>query len=293
MIVKQGYPVICLHSQWDDLNQEIEVLCDNLAKSCVHKILIDSYYVTEKYLQRLKEKAIVFYIDDLNKMVYPVDVLINYNIYGTELDYSAISGKTLLGTAYVPLRKEFCKVERRKFVGIKKILITSGGTDNYDMVGKILSRLLPIENDQDKEYYCILGRFNKNINYLRRKFNGRKNVHLLYNISNMGFYMKECDIAITAGGTTTYELCVCGIPSIMYTIADNQLGIACAFSEKGIIPWVGDVREDINKCLDNIVQEMKKLNDVTYWNQQSKAMQTLVDGTGAFRIAREIIEYAV
>ncbi len=293
LIEEQGYSVICLHSQWNDLNQEIEVLCDSLITSCVDKILIDSYYVTEKYLRRLKEKAIVFYIDDLNKMRYPVDVLINYNIYGPDLDYSAISGKTLLGTAYVPLRKEFSKIENRKFIGIKKILITSGGTDNYNMIGKILSKLLSIETYQDKEYYCVLGRFNKNINYLRNKFKERENVHLLYNITNIGLYMRECDIAITAGGTTTYELCACGIPSIIYTIADNQLEIAQNFSKKGIIPWVGDVREDIDKCLNNIVLEMKKLNEITYWNQKSKNMQALVDGAGAFRIAQEITEYAV
>ena len=105
--------------------------------------------------------------------------------------------------------------------------------------------------------------------------------------------MKECDIAITAGGSTIYELCACGIPSIMYTIADNQWGIAYAFSGNGIIPWVGDVRGELDVCLDKIQYEIRRLDDPDRWEQRSRSMQSLVDGNGAMRIAQEIVEYDV
>ncbi len=289
IIEEQGYRIICLDSIWNDLNQEIDDLCKLIEDASVTKILVDSYFVTEKYLRQLKEKTSVFYIDDINSMSYPVDVLINYNIYGQNLDYSGINGRTLLGVAYAPLRKEFIGVEKRRFDGINKVLITSGGTDNYDIVGRILSKLLSLDNLRSKEFYCILGRFNVNVESLQDRFNIHSNVHLLQNVSNMDYYMKKCDIAITAGGSTSYELCACGIPSILYTIADNQLGIAKAFSEKDIISWAGDMREDMDACLDNIVHEINRLNDINRWELQSRRMQDLVDGNGANRIAQEII----
>ncbi|MCR5796546.1 MAG: hypothetical protein K6G63_01315 [Eubacterium sp.] len=35
--------------------------------------------------------------------------------------------------------------------------------------------------------------------------------------------MQKCDIAISAAGSTLYELCACGVPTITYTTADNQI----------------------------------------------------------------------
>lgn len=291
MIEEQGYPTVCLHSKWDDLDHETVAMCQLAKALFADKILIDSYFVTERYFNALRKKAIVFYIDDLNFMPYPVDVLINYNIYGPESDYSKIEGKLLLGTRYTPLRKGFEGIKKRTYNGIRKVLITSGGTDDHDMIGKILSKLLAEKAYLDKEYYCILGRFNKNVDRLKKKFGVWENVHLLQDIDNIDLYMKNCDVAITAGGTTVYELCACGIPSIMYTIADNQSESAHTFSGKGIIPWVGDVREALDVCLDNIIEEMRQLDDVDHWEQRSRIMQTLIDGNGASRIAQEIVDY--
>lgn len=293
MIEEQGYSTVCLHSQWDDLNQEIGKLCQLIINFSVDRIFVDSYFVTEQYLSVLRKRIAVFFIDDLNMMPYPVDVLVNYNIYGPKLDYSGINGKLLLGARYAPLREEFAGIKKRKYSGVSKILITSGGTDNYNIIEKVLSKLLSTEEYKNKEYYCILGRFNKDVGYLNEKFSEYRNIHLLQNISNMDFYMKECDVAITAGGTTTYELCACGIPSILYTIADNQLGIARTFSGKGIIPWVGDIRKKPYVCLNNIIYEIRQLENKRCWEQRSRSMQSLVDGNGALRIAQEIINYDV
>lgn len=293
MIEEQGYQTVCLHSKWDDLDQEIEIMFKLIEEFSVSKILIDSYFVTEKYLNALRKRTAIFYIDDLNRILYSVDILINYNIYGPGSNYSRIDKKLLLGTRYAPLRRQFTGIEKRTFNGIRRIMITSGGTDNYDMIGRILSKLLSNKAYQDKRYYCVLGRFNKNVDKINKKFSGWKNVYLCQNIKNIDFYMKECDIAITAGGSTIYELCACGIPSIMYTFADNQLGNASAFSSKGIIPWVGDVREEIDVCLDKILYEIRRLEDPDRWEQQSRTMQSIVDGNGALRIAREIVDYDV
>ena len=101
--------------------------------------------------------------------------------------------------------------------------------------------------------------------------------------------MQKCAVCISAGGTTSYELCAGGLPSIMYTLADNQTELAGAFSKKGIIPWVGDVRENLPRCMDNIVKEMLLLNDSSYRESQSLKMQQIVDGRGAARIADAII----
>lgn len=55
-------------------------------------------------------------------------------------------------------------------------------------------------------------------------------------------YMMEADIAISAGGSTLYELCAIGTPTISYSFADNQLDNVTKFAEDGLIAYAGDAR---------------------------------------------------
>lgn len=291
MIQDRGFKCICINSTWNDLEQEVDKVCSLIKERKIKLLLIDSYFVTEDYLKKIKACTKVFYIDDLNVMTYPVNSLINYNVYGEDLGYDKNAYDNLyLGPLYTPLRNEFISNPKRSFKGIKSILITSGGTDEYNAIGAILSSLLENEDFSSLTLYCVLGVFNKNIDVLKKQYENNHNIHFLVNISNISFYMKTCDIAITAGGSTCYELCACGIPSIVYVIADNQFGVARAFSQKGIIPYVGDIREDIKLCMRNMVDEIRKLKDKDYWNNQSIKMQKIVDGKGANRIAQLLID---
>ena len=291
LVEQQGFSGICLHSVWNDLEQEIEGLTAVIKEHDIDVLLIDSYYVTEAYLCALRRCVQIAYIDDLHTMIYPVDLLINYNIYASkysyEEEYRAAGYDTafLLGCEYVPLREEFGNVVRAIKKVPDKILITSGGTDKYNVLGHLLAELKKQLWFEEFEYYVIVGRFNEHIEELQESYKNDGNVHLLQNISNISDYMKECDIAITAGGVTTYELCASGIPSVMYTIADNQLEVAQTFSENGIIPWVGDVREDMNQCMVRIMQKITALkSDVCLREEISKKMQQMVDGNGSKRI---------
>ena len=272
---------------------ELAAFSKLITENNVGAVLVDSYYVTERYLSELKKLTRIYYIDDLNSMICPSDVLINYNIYGEESVYRRKYGTDtalLMGPLYAPLRAEFSHIKPRSFGKIKNVLITSGGTDEFDVIGNVLSRMTGEAAFSDLDYYCVIGRFNRNTDSLYERYGNDPHIHFLHNINNMSDYMQKCDVCISAGGTTSYELCACGLPSIMYTLADNQTELAGAFSRKGIIPWVGDVRENLPRCMDNIVKEMLLLNDSSYRESQSLKMQQIVDGRGAARIADAVIK---
>ena len=100
--------------------------------------------------------------------------------------------------------------------------------------------------------------------------------------------MKSADIAISAAGTTLYELCACGTPTISYVIADNQTDNAVWFDENNIIEFAGDVRlDDIGH---NLARIMPKYCDRAYRENLSVEMQELVDGRGAGRIVEVLVE---
>ena len=102
----------------------------------------------------------------------------------------------------------------------------------------------------------------------------------------MSTLMRTCDIAISAAGSTLYELCAIGVPAIGFYFADNQRQNMETFGKMTPIMNAGDfsiqeeaVFEFIEKGLRLLI-ESKQLRE-----KISIAMRTLVDGKGAERLA--------
>ena len=113
---------------------------------------------------------------------------------------------------------------------------------------------------------------------------------IYHDISDIARVMKKCDVAISAGGTTIAELCACGIPTIGFAVAQNQIYGLEAYSKDGIVKYAGDVREDRKHVIDNIVINLEEfVVDYNQRKQQCKLANDLIDGDGAMRIAKEII----
>jgi spore coat polysaccharide biosynthesis predicted glycosyltransferase SpsG len=107
----------------------------------------------------------------------------------------------------------------------------------------------------------------------------------------MAELMSGCDIAISAGGTTLYELCACGIPSICFAFEDNQLETVKGFQDKELMLYAGDIRDGEIVCYSRIyrfIDIYKK--DISLRQVNSPIMQKLVDGKGAERIINSIMQ---
>lgn len=293
MILAKGFSVICLHSVWNDLEKEIDMFVKVIEEHKISRLLIDSYFVTEAYLQELGKHTSVAYIDDIDSFVYPVDLLINYNIYAEKLRYleryrqAGLTTKFALGCGYAPLRDEFSGVNYAVRETATKVLITSGGTDNYNVVGNVLEALSKQAWFQKMTFYVILGKYNIHKQTIYDRWELIPNVKLLYNVSNMSEYMQKCDIAITAGGSTIYELCSIGVPSILYTLADNQSAVAQEVLERKIMPYVGDVRESAEECANRICKQIQIMwQDKEIRQRYSERMRTVVDGQGSRRLVK-------
>ncbi len=185
IVTESGFQVVCLHSQWDNMESELETILQFVNGTHVKAFLIDSYYVTKNYLDKLHQYVRLVYIDDVDAFLYPVDIVINYNIYAKKINYDdryrleGLNTEFLLGCDYVPLRTEFLNVCRKGHNDLngqikkesdskwgakqKKILITSGGTDNYNIAGKLLERLKEKNWFQNAEFHVILGSFLYNL----------------------------------------------------------------------------------------------------------------------------------
>ena len=104
-------------------------------------IIIDSYLVTKSWLLRLKNKhTIIVHIDDYNRIVYPVDLIVNPNVFLESLDYSNQTTKYIGGPDYLILRKPFrLKKEKSIYDGKPRLLITLGGSDYRNLLPKLIN----------------------------------------------------------------------------------------------------------------------------------------------------------
>lgn len=333
LLTKKGIPYCVLHTDYADMEAELPELWEVLRElpqgaespdaALAQKntsILVDSYYVTEKYLAALKKRITTIYMDDIYAFSYPVDMLINYNIYGEEMGYEKDAAfadtKLLLGTEYVPLREEFSAgagyAQSRKELSAETenvtpaedrlhqtaeqgrtadggILITTGGSDSFNLAGQLFMEAMKYDALKEKEYHVVSGSLNPHIGELQALAQKHENIHIHCNVTNMAELMAESEVALSAGGSTLYELCAMGVPVIAFSFAENQERLVQTFVKRGIAQYGGNYRTDGNKMIQNTIAGLEKLcgDEALKTEYRRKALQ-LVDGRGAERIAEAI-----
>ena len=225
------------------------------------------------------------------------NLLINYTQYAKQKyfdeKYSKLkqSGFLLQGEKYVPLRKEFFKIPHRDRKKIKNILITTGGSDPDNMSYAILMACMSISQLKDMSYTVVVGNYFKNVEQLEKLQKKNPKIVLKHNVSNMSELMKYNDVAVSAGGTTLFEVCACGLPAISFSMADNQIPMAEYFDQKELIPYSGDERTQHTEVLINIRNILCGWTEhIDKVNEQSKKMQSAIDGLGAQRIAKKLMD---
>lgn len=290
LLEERGYSMINLQGQWDEPEQELESLLKFIQANPAEYIIVDKYEITKNYLKSLKEVIRVVYIDDLNRFVYPCDILICYANYSHKFNYSERykATKLLIGPKYTPLRQEYIYQTPKKINLIgNRVLFLSGGTDNYGVAMRFLYELHNQKLMDIFEIKIICGAFHKDIAELKKLEKECSNLEILVQVNDVWNYMQWADMAVSAGGTTLYELSACGTPFITYTIADNQLENVKCFAKENHTYYAGDMREDAEKSMKNLVTELKQLRtDAKARMNISKSLQCLVDGKGSERIAK-------
>lgn len=255
-----------------------------------YMLLTDSYDVDEEYFDTLKLYFnLTGYVDDINKCKMNVDFIINQNINAENLEYSENTNpesKLFLGTKYCMLREEFRKNIRDKEIKeiCENILITLGGMDKDSNTLKITKKL----KEYNKNIHVVIGNafdslLIKELYNLSKEYPNIK----IYENANMSKLMGFCDIAISACGSTLYELCAMRLPTLGVVIADNQLEIAKQMIKRKIIiggVWMCDSAiNQINNLLSKLILDYELRKRIT--ERQAKLVN--VNGVSALRMEIE------
>ena len=103
--------------------------------------------------------------------------------------------------------------------------------------------------------------------------------------------MEKCDLAVTAGGSTIYELAAVGVPFICFSYAKNQEALTKYIGEKNIAGYSGAFHIDREGMLERLETLFEKLaGDFEQRRLFHEKEQGMVDGGGAHRLARILTE---
>ena len=302
-----------LGSSYRDLEEELPILLPILRETPKSLFLADSYFVTSEYLRQVGELMPVCYMDDRGVSSLPVDLLINYNIFAERSLYEEACKSSeasfnnseefcknrkgfcrtayLLGTEYVPLRQEFQKAGVPVKEKAERVLITTGGSDRYDLAGRILRQALQDPKIDDLEYCVVSGIYNQHLPQLLELEGRYKNVHIFSNVSNMATLMQSCDIAVSAGGSTMYELCAAGVPILCFSFVDNQERIVEGFAQRKLVSFAGNYLSQGEQMIGMLTEHIALLRkSVELRRSYSAKERELVDGQGAARIASRLYD---
>lgn len=278
------------HSKWLGASQKEDL------KDCAHFLennkpdwlIVDHYGIDQLWHKNIRNYCKkIMVLDDLADRNHDCDILLDQTIGRKKDDYRGLvpeSCKLLLGEKYILLRSEFFSwqkysLKRRKNPKLNQLLISMGGTDPTNFTAKILNSLKDCKLDNKMNLVVILGeksRYIENIQSLIPTLNC--NVELKINVNNIAEIMANSDYAIGAAGSSNWERCYLGLPSIIFTLAKNQEKISKISNQYEIA---------ITSSVDNLDELCNLINKL---EEKSKNIINnsinLIDGKGSLRILR-------
>ena len=302
-IIDEGFDLIPIekpHPDPYDLSYTLDVLEQLKTQNSKLRtwFVLDGYYFTPDYQKAIKENGYrLLVVDDMAHLDhYHADILLNQNIHASSLHYACDRDiMKLLGCKYVLLRREFLKYKNWKREipdKAKKILVTMGGSDPDNMTMKVIKALNNLDVP-DLEVKIIVGPANPNIDVLKNvTLSAPYSMNVFKNVKNMPELMAWADVAISAGGSTCWEMAFMGVPILVIVLAENQKDIALELEKAGAAASIGEWKEEVSlgelkEVLKHFIHFPKRLMDM------SKRGKTLIDGKGARRVVQAMSNVSI
>jgi UDP-2,4-diacetamido-2,4,6-trideoxy-beta-L-altropyranose hydrolase len=262
--------------------------------TAVDWLIVDHYAIDARWERAMRSTCRkLMVIDDLADRIHHCDILLDQNFGRKVQAYRGLvpdSCTVLAGSQYALLRPEFAAFRkgslcRRTAPQLKHLLITMGGVDQSDATGKVLAALHFCILPEDLSITVVMG---QHAPWLERVRLGAKQMPrptvVKIDVNNMAQLMASSDLAIGAAGSTSWERCCLGLPSIICVQAENQKSIASTLELTGAAKAFG---------IDECVQRLRDLfgevrNDHRRLQKMSESASSITDGKGVARVSEEL-----
>jgi UDP-2,4-diacetamido-2,4,6-trideoxy-beta-L-altropyranose hydrolase len=264
-------------------------------------VVLDGYHFGPEYRSIIKKADLkLMVIDDLaDSDLSMSDLILNQNLHATPQLYENHAGKTtrlLTGLSHVLLRREFLTKpllrERGVSVETMNLLVTLGGADAPNVTEHIMKMLATHDLPMRMHVTIIVGAANPHLDALQAALpvlQKRHNTRLHINPPNVPELMRAADLALSAAGSSCWELACLGVPMALIITADNQREIARSLEVGGAALNLGEhtgfPQQDSFEKLANLMM------DQGLRSRMRSQAKDLIDGQGAKRVVAALIHH--
>ncbi len=267
---------------------------DPQAVGAFDAIVFDHFGLGAADHRRFRRDRPAMAIDDLADRPMAVEVLLDAGPERTAADYEGLAprARLLLGPRWALVRPPFAAARqsalaRREAGGeVGRVLVSMGLTDVGGITGRIVQRLLP---RTDATLDVVVGPAAPSLEALKRlsRREPRVRLHESLGAEAMAALCAEADLAVGAGGSTTWERCVLGLPAVVVVLAGNQQPGARAVAHAGAAECVDARTSDFEAALDRSFTGLVRSPERR--KRMARQASALCDGQGAERAAREFL----
>lgn len=256
-------------------DKDAERTIESANKLSVEWIVLDGYQFTTDYQKRIKNAGFkLICIDDLAKIHFVSDIIINQNVNADRLNYSCENyTKKIFGIKNIILRREFIRYDlssKKSPERLNKILITVSNTQQ-ELVSNIIKYFQ--NNVTEKIDLTVLTNSSsfpaKNLPDIQT--NPLISIKYFEIKDDITEHIKENDLAIISMGITSLELLWCGLPYISFASNENQSFYAEAYKEMGI-KVLGNINE-----LSGVIKYLLKPENLSKYNTVFEKIRNEMD----------------
>lgn len=271
---------VWIETTWkSDAEQTMSILkkCEKI----IDWLIVDHYGIDHHWQSFLRGVVHhIMVIDDLANRHHDCDVLLDQNYYHNASDrYHGLIPKNcslFLGPHYLLLREEFYRARKDMRIRtgeVSNILVFYGGADTTNETEKCITGLIDYTSSE-LEINVVTGQSNPNKEKIKDICSSTPNIYYHCQVTNIAELMNKADLAFGAGGSTTWERCFLGLPSIVTVTADNQMETTQAVSDLGAI-WNLGWYEKVNNATLNEAAEKFLIDPSKIVDIQRKALEVV------------------
>lgn len=293
MVAKRGYEISLLRVVGNSaatVDADAAATAETLGTSSWDWIVVDHYSLDARWEGVLRRGATrLLVIDDLADRTHTCDVLLDQNLHpAIEERYTGRVPRDclqLLGPGYALVRQEFRRLRPHvtpRTGPVTRVAISFGGGDVANVTRTAIEALVvsavPLQTVDVIIGVEHAGR--DRVADVCRRYGFRCHEQA----TNMAELLAAADLAIGAGGISTWERCCVGLPTLAVSIAANQRPVLDAAARHGVLFTPGDAVTAAS--LARHIRTLASSPDVLA--AMSRRGMQLVDGAGVDRVARAL-----
>ncbi|MDD2700473.1 MAG: UDP-2,4-diacetamido-2,4,6-trideoxy-beta-L-altropyranose hydrolase [Sideroxydans sp.] len=275
------------HWLWTDQEHDAQVCLQALEGQTWDWVVVDHYALDHRWESRMRIAASkIMVIDDLADRRHECDLLLDQNYYidmdERYRDKVSEDCRLLLGPRYALLREEFRALRKQdvpRSGDIRRILVFFGGIDADNFTGQAIQALVRL-NLKALHVDVVIGARHPQLSDIKNScIAAGFTCHV--QTPHMAELMATADLAIGAGGIATWERCCLGLPTLAFSVAENQRAQIRDAAEIGLL-LTANVSADIPSAICRQISAL--IDNPILLRLTSRTASAQVDGKGSLRI---------